>query len=51
VLGGMLVSTVMNLAIVPVLYVIVVNWSERKSRRGTKKRPAAAATPPPPVQP
>jgi len=41
VLGGMLVSTVMNLAIVPVLYVIVVNWSERKK----KKTPAPPAPP------
>jgi HAE1 family hydrophobic/amphiphilic exporter-1 len=30
VLGGMLVSTVMNLAIVPVLYVIVVEWTSRR---------------------
>ncbi len=40
VLGGMLVSTIMNLAIVPVLYVMVVELTERK-----KKRPGA----PPPM--
>lgn len=40
VLGGMIVSTVMNLLIVPVLYVIVVNWSDRKK----KKSPAPAST-------
>lgn len=33
VLGGMIVSTVMNLAIVPVLYVIVVEWTQRRARR------------------
>ena len=43
VLGGMIVSTVMNLAIVPVLYVIVVNWSERKKEKG----PTAVAHAPP----
>ncbi|MGC1381300.1 MAG: efflux RND transporter permease subunit [Candidatus Baltobacteraceae bacterium] len=40
VMGGMLVSTVMNLAIVPVLYVAVVELTERK-----KKKPGA----PPPI--
>ncbi len=35
VLGGMVVSTIMNLGIVPVLYVIVVAWSERKKARTT----------------
>ena len=49
VLGGMLVSTVMNLAIVPVLYTIVIDWTERK-----KKTPPATPTqpedlPPPPL--
>ena len=33
VLGGMLVSTVMNLAIVPVLYIVVVELTERKKRK------------------
>ncbi|MBV8489881.1 MAG: efflux RND transporter permease subunit, partial [Candidatus Eremiobacteraeota bacterium] len=37
VLGGMLVSTVMNLLIVPVLYVIVINWSERKKAGSAPK--------------
>ena len=32
VLGGMLVSLVMNLAIVPVLYVVVIELTERKRR-------------------
>jgi hydrophobic/amphiphilic exporter-1 (mainly G- bacteria), HAE1 family len=44
VLGGMVVSTVMNLAIVPVLYVLVVNWTERK-----KKKPDTTELPPPPL--
>jgi HAE1 family hydrophobic/amphiphilic exporter-1 len=44
VLGGMLVSTVMNLGIVPVLYVLVTNWSERR-----KKKPETAELPPPPL--
>ena len=39
VLGGMIVSTVMNLLIVPVLYILIVTWSERKQKaaatRGT----------------
>jgi HAE1 family hydrophobic/amphiphilic exporter-1 len=34
VLGGMLVSTVMNLAIVPVLYVVVIEITERKRSKG-----------------
>ncbi|MGA7355383.1 MAG: efflux RND transporter permease subunit [Candidatus Cybelea sp.] len=34
VLGGMLVSTVMNLAIVPVLYVVVIELTERKRSKG-----------------
>lgn len=42
VLGGMIVSTVMNLAIVPVLYVIIVNWSESKK----KKKPTVPPIPP-----
>jgi hydrophobic/amphiphilic exporter-1 (mainly G- bacteria), HAE1 family len=47
VLGGMIVSTVMNLAIVPVLYVIVVNWSERKKRRRPAPQPLPPPAPPP----
>ena len=48
VLGGMIVSTVMNLAIVPVLYVIVVNWSERKKKKGPTLSPPHLPDPPPP---
>jgi len=33
VLGGMLVSTVLNLAIVPVLYIVVIELTERKKRK------------------
>jgi HAE1 family hydrophobic/amphiphilic exporter-1 len=47
VLGGMLVSTVMNLAIVPVLYVIVVDWSERRRNRRSKHVPPSDLPPPP----
>jgi HAE1 family hydrophobic/amphiphilic exporter-1 len=50
VLGGMLVSTVMNLAIVPVLYVIVVNWTERKKKK-TAPPPAPLSGPPLPEPP
>ncbi len=42
VLGGMIVSTVMNLMIVPVLYILIVTWSERK-----KKPPQHEAPPTP----
>ncbi len=38
VLGGMLISTIMNLAIVPVLYIVVIEITERK-----KKKPDATA--------
>jgi HAE1 family hydrophobic/amphiphilic exporter-1 len=46
VLGGMIVSTVMNLAIVPVLYVIVVNWSSRKRKTQTPIPPPPLPEPP-----
>jgi HAE1 family hydrophobic/amphiphilic exporter-1 len=51
VLGGMIVSTIMNLAIVPVLYVIVVNWTDRKKPRHqtvvvAKQTPPQAPPPP-----
>ncbi|HLX26302.1 MAG TPA: efflux RND transporter permease subunit [Candidatus Cybelea sp.] len=46
VLGGMLVSTIMNLAIVPVLYIVVVELTERKGR---KQPPQPKDLPPPPV--
>src|SRR5581483_1301752 len=34
VFGGMVISTVLNLAITPVLYVIIKSWSVRRSRPG-----------------
>src|ERR1700678_1474809 len=40
VLGGMIVSTIMNLAIVPVLYVIVVDWGDKRKRKRDAKRAA-----------
>lgn len=46
VLGGMIVSTFMNLAIVPVLYIVVVELTERKK---PKDRPRAGSLPPPPL--
>ena len=53
VLGGMIVSTVMNLAIVPVLYVIVVNWSERRKKKTAPPAPPLSEPPslpePPPA--
>jgi hydrophobic/amphiphilic exporter-1 (mainly G- bacteria), HAE1 family len=48
VLGGMVVSTIMNLAIVPVLYIVVVELTEGKKR---KKRPLPEDLPPPPIPP
>ena len=45
VFGGMLVSTVMNLAIVPVLYIVVVEFTERKKRKKEPEKPAPATTP------
>jgi HAE1 family hydrophobic/amphiphilic exporter-1 len=48
VLGGMLVSLVMNLAIVPVLYVVVSDLSERRRRRIS---PRPEDLPPPPIPP
>ncbi len=40
VLGGMVVSTIMNLAIVPVLYIVVIEITERKKRkRGSTTAP------------
>jgi len=50
VLGGMIVSTIMNLAIVPVLYIVVIEITERKKRkRGSKTAPEDL--PPPPMPP
>ena len=53
VLGGMIVSTIMNLAIVPVLYVIVVDWGDKRKRKRDAKRAARppGAAPPPPLTP
>ncbi len=49
VLGGMLVSTVMNLAIVPVLYIVVIEITERKHRK--RRTPRTKDLPPPPLPP
>jgi HAE1 family hydrophobic/amphiphilic exporter-1 len=49
VLGGMVISTVMNLAIVPVLYVVVIELTERKKRKRDGTLPEDL--PPPPVSP
>ncbi|MGB6599998.1 MAG: efflux RND transporter permease subunit [Candidatus Cybelea sp.] len=52
VLGGMLVSTVMNLAIVPVLYIVVIELSEGKRRKkGGPAQPADLPRPPIPREP
>ncbi len=45
VLGGMLVSTVMNLAIVPVLYVVVIELTERKKKKKAGPEEPARAAP------
>ncbi len=50
VLGGMVVSTIMNLAIVPVLYIVVVELTERKKpKRGAPKTQDLPPMPPPPL--
>jgi HAE1 family hydrophobic/amphiphilic exporter-1 len=49
VLGGMFVSTIMNLAIVPVLYIVVIELTERGKRK--PPAPQAQDLPPPPVPP
>jgi len=49
VLGGMIVSTIMNLAIVPVLYIVVVELTERKKRKKGPTQPEDL--PPPPIPP
>ena len=48
VLGGMIVSTFMNLAIVPVLYIVVVELTGRKRKKGPT---SPEDLPPPPLQP
>jgi HAE1 family hydrophobic/amphiphilic exporter-1 len=47
VMGGMLVSLVMNLGVVPVLYVIVIELTERKRKR----KPIQPEDLPPPPMP
>lgn len=50
VFGGMIVSTILNLAITPVLYVIVKSWSVRRRRaRVTPEEPLAAPHTEPPM--
>lgn len=49
VFGGMIVSTLLNLAITPVLYVIVKSWSLR--RRPGSPRPSAEILTPPQAEP
>jgi len=46
VLGGMIVSTVMNLAIVPVLYIVVLELTQRRKRRSAMQ---PTDLPPPPM--
>jgi HAE1 family hydrophobic/amphiphilic exporter-1 len=41
VLGGMIVSTILNLAIVPVLYILVIRLSERKKKPPAHEAPAS----------
>ncbi|HZY96252.1 MAG TPA: efflux RND transporter permease subunit [Candidatus Cybelea sp.] len=47
VLGGMLISTIMNLAIVPVLYIVVIELTERKNPKPPAPQPQDL--PPPPM--
>ncbi|HLI95209.1 MAG TPA: efflux RND transporter permease subunit [Candidatus Baltobacteraceae bacterium] len=48
VFGGMIVSTILNLAITPVLYVIIKSWSHRRRRRrGMSEEKALLPTPQP----
>ncbi len=49
VMGGMVVSTIMNLAIVPVLYIVVIEITERKRRKREPTLPEDL--PPPPMPP
>ena len=43
VLGGMVVSTIMNLAIVPVLYIVVIEITERRRRKREPTPPGGSA--------
>ncbi|MBD5605289.1 MAG: efflux RND transporter permease subunit, partial [Candidatus Eremiobacteraeota bacterium] len=45
VFGGMILSTFVNLVLVPVIYVIVVSLRERGKRRGTPSPPSGGRTP------
>ncbi|HET6893995.1 MAG TPA: multidrug efflux RND transporter permease subunit [Candidatus Baltobacteraceae bacterium] len=51
VFGGMIVSTVLNLAITPVLYVIIKSWSLRRRRRGSEPQAAPLSPAPEPPLP
>jgi HAE1 family hydrophobic/amphiphilic exporter-1 len=39
VFGGMFVSTILNLAVIPVLYVLIESWRERRGTPGTLGQP------------
>jgi HAE1 family hydrophobic/amphiphilic exporter-1 len=45
VMGGMIVSTILNLVVVPVIYVIVEGWKDRR-KNGRGSHPAAVSTSP-----
>jgi Cu/Ag efflux pump CusA len=49
VFGGMIVSTILNLAITPVLYVIVKSWSLRRRRGADGRTYSLETAPEPPV--
>jgi HAE1 family hydrophobic/amphiphilic exporter-1 len=49
VFGGMIISTILNLAITPVLYVLVKSWSTRRRRRKEAYPAFEPPTPEPPV--
>ena len=52
VFGGMIVSTLLNLAITPVLYVIIKSWSSRRRRRagdGSAYKTMEPSAPEPPL--
>jgi HAE1 family hydrophobic/amphiphilic exporter-1 len=49
VLGGMFISTIMNLGVVPVLYVVVIELTERKRKK--PQMPQPKDLPPPPMPP
>lgn len=51
VFGGMIVSTILNLAITPVLYVIVKSWSLRRRKRAAQAADGAMLAAPQPEPP